>query len=695
MNESTAAPDMCISMPEIAELAQVKRPVVSTWRRRYLDFPRPIDSRGGRPLFSGQQVVDWLVTTGLGNTEPEQLKTDLLLHSIAAVVSANDPFTEVEILGALICLRHLVDGRQLVDMTSADPAAALRHRAGRIDREDEYVLREIRDAGEELLPLARFADSLVDASSEHRAFEALLAARTRFRTSALVADTVAHELRHLLATVAQIPQRLNRDESVTVADFHAGVGDLLATLVTATDERSGIRALGAETDPRLARIARRRLLLAGVEEFGLDIQVGLNVEERIADPDVIVTVLPYKPGETRTVINTLIEVERVTDLLGPASIGLVVGPTDAMVDELTGTEESKLRSALLTSVVDAVVALPAGSLPYRPGYRCSLWMVSRRRVSAAIGRVLLADISAEPLSKRVCEGLAEDLVLWRAEGYRPADGHDPRFGRVVAIEELDRVFGRSLLPPGPPVAQLFSRLVAERPALIADAEGRWADSVDAAQKFYLENGPYAGRIHHRTGSPVPRTTLAQLISAGSVRRISGHRLRQEDVQGHGHHIVLGAEEVTGKCVVGSRRIDRLALAEYDRVVLTEPGDVVYTVAPEPGFIVDYKGFNVVAFPARVLRVDPAAEGAMTPRVLSALLGAVRGIARSPSAVRPALRVEDCHLPVLSAQEIRAFDAALADLDRRERLLRTQLDHVREVRQLTIAGLADGSLTLDR
>jgi hypothetical protein len=53
-------------------------------------------------------------------------------------------------------------------------------------------------------------------------------------------------------------------------------------------------------------------------------------------------------------------------------------------------------------------------------------------------------------------------------------------------------------------------------------------------------------------------------------------------------------------------VDRLALAARADVELTEPGDVVFTVRPEPRAVVDATGGGLVLWPARVLRVRPGA-----------------------------------------------------------------------------------------
>ncbi|KOV24895.1 hypothetical protein ADK60_23220 [Streptomyces sp. XY431] len=692
---------LLVSMAEIAELAQVKRPVVSTWRRRYADFPDPAAPNAGHPLFDGQQVVEWLIATGLGNTRPGQLRAEAVLHGIAAQADRTDPLRTIETLGALLCLRHL-DERPVADeatvSTPEEARTALLRRAERMDPEDEFVLRELRTADADVVPLAHLAEAIVEAAyGERGAHEWLLASRSRLRLPALTADALTAELQSLLVDLTDLRGRLDRQGSVTLADPHARAGDLLVAQIREADTPDAITAMAADPDERLARIARRRLLLAGIDEFSLDVQVGQALAESFADPDLIVTQLPFQPGEDRSVLAALEGIERVADLLGPGCTALVLGPADALVDALPGTAESQLRSALLRSkVVEAVVALPGGVLPYRPGYRAALWVLTRGQVSTAEGNVLLADISAEPLTEAVRMRLAEDILLWRAEGFRALDGHDPRYGRAVRVAELDHAFGGPLTPPGPPASQILALAVRERPALIAEAEGRLERAAKTGRSYDDEYGPYRGGVVRRTGPRPRRTTLGALIAEDRVTKIKGHRLDQRHLSGGGqggHHTVLGPEEVIGRSAVGARRIDRLVLATaYEHVALTEPGDLVYTLSPELGLLIDHDGFSVAAFPARVLRVNPDAERQLKPRVLAALLGVARGAGRSPSAVRPAHRIEDYELPDLDRDDVDRFDALLAEIERRERMLRTQADALAEARRLTVAGLADGTLT---
>jgi hypothetical protein len=658
----------------------------------------------GRPLFDGTQVAEWLIVSGLGNATTAELRSELALFGIIALRERFTPWQIVVTLGSLLCLRRL-DGLPLIDdsnghVSDADADdtlwSAVQRRSERIDPEDDFVLRELGSLDATAAPLARVAEDLVEAAyDEHSAYEWLLATRSRLGLDSLSADAVAPELLRLLTQLTDLRVRLEQGESLTIADPYARSGDLLTALLDDVEDRERVTVLAADSDERLARITRRRLLLTGVCELDLDVQIGPDLEERLADPDLIVTQLPYRPGEERSVLTALVEVERVADLLRPGCTALILGPADALVDELKETEASQLRSALLRgNIVESVIALPGGVLPFRPGYRPVLWTLTREPVPEAEGKVLLADVSSKQLTTDVRTRLAEDVLLWRAEGLRTLDGHDPRYGRVVTVADLDRSFGGPLTPPAPPASAILSDEVTERPALIAEAEARLERAATDAHAYNDDQGPYRGGVLRRVGRLPRRTTLGKLIARRAVTRLPGHRVDVRDLTADGHHTVLGPEEIMGERPVGARRIDRLVLAsKYDRVALTEPDDVVYTLTPSLALYVDHDGFSVIAFPARALRVAPGPARPLTPRVLATLLGAARGTARSPSAVRAARRIEDYQLPDLEPDEVLRIDALLAEAEHRERLLHAQVDALAEARRMTIAGLADGTLTL--
>ena len=66
-----------ITMQGIADLAGVKRPVVSMWRKRFADsgnpFPAPLDN--AKLKFDATEVGQWLRGTGHGNNPDAHLET--------------------------------------------------------------------------------------------------------------------------------------------------------------------------------------------------------------------------------------------------------------------------------------------------------------------------------------------------------------------------------------------------------------------------------------------------------------------------------------------------------------------------------------------------------------------------------------------------------------------------------------------
>ena len=63
-----------VGLIEIARRAGVRRPVVSDWRRRHADFPRPVAELAVGPVFWWPDVERWLVATGRST---DQDRTDI------------------------------------------------------------------------------------------------------------------------------------------------------------------------------------------------------------------------------------------------------------------------------------------------------------------------------------------------------------------------------------------------------------------------------------------------------------------------------------------------------------------------------------------------------------------------------------------------------------------------------------------
>ncbi len=666
-----------MSQREIALLARVSKPAVTTWRRRHPDFPAPVSGNHGQPLFPADAVVAWLLRTGLGHADPDTLRAERSLHTLAAYARRHGGRRAIVVLGAALCLRHLA-GRAL----PADPLPLAR----RLDPEDEFLLRELADAPEPA-GLAQLVEQLIEGAFDPwHGCQFLLSSANRLGWPELTADALTPETVALIRRVADVPARLRAHRTVTIADVNAGIGDLLTALVS-DQERDNLRVNAFVADAERARLVRRQLLLAELPEFQFDVRAD-ELNEEFAEPDLIVTRLRYRPAESRDALADLNQVEAIADLLGPGRTAIVVGPASSLVNELRDGLAVMRRAALLGSgIVEAVVQLPGGVYPARPGHPAALWLLTRNPIPTTKGRVLLADLSGLALDQPAVESAAEDILLWRAEGHR-SDGHDPRTGRIVPLESLDLRRGAALRPPGPASVTLRARLATDRPALVGEVERRLTDAEQKAIGYAKEHGSLNTGAVQRDGIRPKELSVGALRTARRVRFLTGRRLAPEHVGSRGHHRVIGAAEVLAQS--SKRWVDRLVFAaEYPRVALTEPGDLVVTTVPQFGVFLDDDGFSVIEFPACGLHICPGDP--LTPRVLRALLGIARNTARSPGAVRGP-RVKHITIPDLARDEAARLDEVLRRLEERERLLQQQADLLAKLRELIVAGFADGTLT---
>ncbi|MGW9636279.1 hypothetical protein [Nocardiopsis alba] len=680
---------LLLSLSDIAGLARVQRPVVSTWRRRHHDFPSPMAENDSRAWFDGHAVADWLTSTGLGNTPADEIGPELVAHGLVRVAEGVGAQRLVSVLGALLCLKYM-DEKPLADTTKD----ALLTRAEHMDPDDEFFLRELSADPGLSARLAPLAEDLVEAAyTPGGAHEHLMRQRHRLGLADPESGSLAPELRRLIVRVADPYEHASANDTLTVADPHALYGDLLHDMVCALDDPADSRTLAAERRPDLARLTRRRLLLAGVPELDLDVQEGTELEEGIADPDLVVTLLPYQAGESRSQARVLEEIEAIGDLLGPGCTAVVIGPADALVGALD-TREAQIRSRLIRSkLVESVTTLPGGADPSRPGYECAMWTLRRGQVANTEGRVLVNDISARPLDDQVMRALADDILLWRAEGHH-LGGHDPRYGMSVTIKDLEDRFGEALVPPGPPVSRLLSQAVRDRPALIAEAETRLTEADNRARAHTESAGPLRGGLLRRVGPAPERVTVNTLIRQDRLVLVKGHRIADEHIDPAGQLDLIGPDEVLGRAQRGDRRIDRLVLAaEYQHAALTEPGDVVFTTATGFGVMIDHEGASVVCFPARVLRVNRKARRALTPRVLALLLEGAVSANKPAGAVRTGRSIGEASLPDLHPKEVERLDTFLAEADRRRALLDAQSAELDTIRRLSAAGFGDGTLAV--
>ncbi len=683
-----------ITYTEIAALAQVQRPVPTTWSRRHPGFPAPVAHEDGRPLFDARAVVDWLTTTGHGNADPRHLCAELALHTLSAwrTPTLSAPVL-LGALTALICLRQQLDTE--VSDRSWD---AILGRAARLDSEDTFLLAELRAVPEHIGPvLAALADELTEAAyTPAEAFDWTVEARRRIGSHELAAGELAPVVSHALAALSGID---TLGEGSVIATPYARAGDLLAALHAQAPEGSGHTYLAADEEPVRVRLVRRRMLVRGVNEFQLDVIQGEDLSaDDWAYPDLLVCALPYEAAETRSPQAVLERVQTLTDYLDTGSSAVVLGPADVFVRPLPrhGEANRLRRSFLQNGLLKAAISLPDGAYPYRPGYRTAVWVLARTPKEHRTGLILLADFSAKPLTEPVVDTLAEDIAIWRASRWRKDPRHAPRHAVIIPAKDLDDRPGAAFTPQHRPPEARYTRSVIERPSRISDLERRLTDLHERARhQADLRAALRIQAVLRPEDQPVRRTTVRRLLDERRLRRRPGHRIAGEHLTTEGHYPVLTPDEILGAARLGSHRIDRGSLlTAYEHAQFTEPGDIIVTANPRFGVHVDTEGLSVVAAPARILRVHPDADPPVLPRVLAALLRAAASeYARTSGAVRASRSIEDLLIPDLSRDEAERYDAVLAEIESRAALLREQSAALDDLARVTAAGIVDGTLTI--
>jgi hypothetical protein len=499
-------------------------------------------------------------------------------------------------------------------------------------------------------------------------------------------------LARLIAELSGARELARRTDSLIVTDPAAGAGDLLAAVAHVLGPDRTPMFTGAEADPVLARLVRRRLTVHGIPIVDMDIHAGAELPDESGDPDVIVTQIPYRPGEERDAVDVLNSVGDVAVRMTPGRFAIVLGPAAVLADDLPPfSAAARARADLLKGdMVEAIVRLPGGLVPFRPGYETALWVLTQARHSRWRGRVLLAEVSDRPLTLDVVRDLAEDVITWRRDGYLPY-AHRRAFGVQAEVSSLVDP-PRPLMTGRRPGSQRERKADADERITLITRYGADLDHFGATAT--------ADRGHVRTEAlaaadrPPATESVGALVRQGRLVMRKGTRLAPVDVAHSGMHVVLGAEEVLGFRRPGGRRVDLEVFAQrYPNARLTEPGDVLVTMSPRPGAMIDHDGYAIAEYPVRILRIPGTETEQLTPRVLAALLFADGSARRPAGAVRTVNSLTEQRVPLLPPAQVRHLDALLASIDARRALALREIDMLEELCHVATGGLIDGTLAL--
>jgi hypothetical protein len=606
-----------LTLQDVANLAKVRRPVVSMWRKRPvvrgvpMPFPAAVDTVAGVERFAPDDVVDYLQRTGRGNN-PEA-------HLDAATIAVPDG---IDLEEAVVLLAWCaLTGEELTGTT----VEYRTHRAAELDPDDTLLLREVRELDPSVELLA-YIDDLREASFGLPDALARLEAGRISRESGL-RDLTATAVELLSAVVTACAVHLGSDRTTLRTDSSA------LSLRVAAD--AGLSLVSGD------RSLRRRAVIT-------DVPIG---QHGSGSTLTVVSAIGLGPSAVLDVADELV----ITLPVG--HVGIVVGPAEALTDDLRGELQNRRATILRVENVVAALRLPRGY--WREAHRQSLavWVCVG---GAAAERPWIGDLGAagEPDLADLSADIAGALERTERRAYR--------YTRQIEVAKV-RVSG-PLVPRG-----------ALAPALRAAGSGGHLDAVHAATLVTSEpmdtldvlvsSAPGRLRVHHRA--------LGELNDEKVVEVLRGCRIRAEHASPLGTVVVLPAE------TVNRMMLDPIdAEQHYPRAVRTEPGDVIFYESPRPRAWVDQRGGAMVAAPARILRVAKKAE--FGPRLLTAVINnAAAGSEWKTWAV-----------PSISREESQKIESTLAGVERYRNELDRRIEAADALTSSLIAGVAAGAITLD-
>ncbi|MGZ0213322.1 MAG: hypothetical protein ACKVI4_12700 [Actinomycetales bacterium] len=609
-------PRLFISLSGIARLAHVQRPVVSMWRSRAaaseLPFPSPVAQDRGSDVFDALQVAEWLQITNRGNN-PDVVADAAAFARFDATSRGDDE--SFHALTALVALRAVTD-KPIGAMTADE----LRDLADESDPDDASILSEIEGLGDELASMARFVDVLVDgAYTASAGFEALLGERFRDGRRVLTRTALEPAATDLVSELAVELARSNphtNPNGPIFVDPTGACGDVLIAVLKAVPESVDAVAMTAHTDGPGARLLRRRL--AAHQMTHISLAVSDSGEFTANGAPVHVAQFPTPESPVMSAEQILSAIENVALQLDDAQRAVVLAPASVLTDGRLTTEADALRSQILRSgSLRAIVRLPRGLVTGSPRQALALWVFgpAHESVARADKWTLVADVGDETLTSTTRGDLVSDLVAAMG-GASAIRAHAFRFARPMRTTAL-------LASSGSLVAT--TKRVLTSPRMVTPERGRLAGAefpalLDTIIATLGAAAPAGLDTISVNAAPMvlPEVALGSLAANRHVRCLSGARVSTDHVNAETGFAVIGVEELTGAYPVGSRRIDRLLLANaYPSAGLTLPGDVVFRAGTQPQALVDVEGASVVLYPARILRIKETDSAGLVAELLAA------------------------------------------------------------------------------
>ena len=601
-----------VTMSEIAELADVTRPAVSNWRRRFSDFPKPVGTRpGGGEVFLVTEVHAWLKRHG--RTVTRHGPAEMLWNFVDHLRGEKSIEELVEIGCAGLALRRFLAGGaedRRLDVLGPKGTSSYLVEVASMRPDLVEAFHSLEDASPIALEAIQAVFTQMQPYEAGSAVEELLQLGSRAqryrRNDAVTSET----LRELVARV------VDPKPDQTVFDMASGLGGFLLDAAIATDNQAHL--VGQEINERTRRLSILRLLA-----HGFDAQIW-NGNSLLRDgfpnlrADVVVCDPPYNLRDwgagavaddprwqfglpPRQDAN-LAWIQHALYHLRPGGRAYVFLPVSSLFRR---GAESRIRVELLKSgAVEAIVALPRG-LAEATSVAVALWVMRSPSTVEASDKVLMIDAASsedqdarsrgrKALDEQTITAIADALVRWRAA----PDDFESTPGLAAATSLLELLGTEASLAPG-----RWVQAPIESDGLAVEAEIEQTAGRLARELRRLSDAPalpdrFPIAVSDGVSSP---WRIRDLAEDGDVSILRATRITPDDYRSQGTPVVMQSD-LRGRRDESERKyvnVDELRT----NPVFTEPGDVILaTIGEKPYAVVDRQGGFVLGGSLQALRI---------------------------------------------------------------------------------------------
>ena len=351
-----------VSLADVAELARVTRPAVSNWRRRYKDFPSPVQETGSVSLFRLEEIQTWLTKRGKRHVVPSARQS--IWGAISGVRDSLTVARSVEVCMWVLGMYVLngwvgPDGRLNATGSWSEESTDLVQSAARIVGE-HFHGQSLEITDDEAWKASRVASKLRGLIRDHgiiEVCEGLLAEASERQGRASEAFVTPPSIVKLILSLAEPIGNV-------IYDPACGWGNFLLAAHHKSTTREPAQLIGGDIDQKAFLTAGLRMLV-----HGINISLGLREFKSTSasrNADLVFTDPPF------TAKDEWWWIDQTVHHLNSTGRGFHLSPQGAV---FRGGRETEARRRLVRKgMVEAVICLPGGLYPHT-GVKVALWLL--------------------------------------------------------------------------------------------------------------------------------------------------------------------------------------------------------------------------------------------------------------------------------------------------------------------------------